>query len=88
MLRPRERYPVDQHFTPIDERTGRPDPGPGLETAVLVERVRWGLVGAVAGLLKTGVLLPILDSITSQPPVVVALWRHPVATLLFDSPGR
>jgi predicted AAA+ superfamily ATPase len=43
MVNPRKAYPVDPGLIPIFERTGRPNLGHALETAVLVELERRGL---------------------------------------------
>ena len=42
MVNPRKSYPVDPGLIPIYERTGRPNLGHALETAVLVELERRG----------------------------------------------
>jgi hypothetical protein len=42
MVNPRKAYPVDPGLIPIYERTGRPNLGHALETAVLVELERRG----------------------------------------------
>ncbi|HYA02496.1 MAG TPA: ATP-binding protein [Syntrophobacteria bacterium] len=66
MVNPRKAYPVDSGFIPIYERTGRPNLGHALETAVLVELERRGCQTAYVRT-KEGFEVDFLASAPGQP---------------------
>ena len=70
MVNPRKGYPVDPGPIPIFERTGRPNLGHALETAVLIELERCGFeVSYVRA--KEGFEVDFLAAAPGQPPELI-----------------
>ena len=89
MVNPRKAYPVDPGLIPVYERTGRPNLGHALETAVLIELERRGCEVAY---LRTqeGLEVDFLAQIAGQPPTLIqvcldtsnpATWQREVRAL-------
>jgi predicted AAA+ superfamily ATPase len=82
MVNPRKAYPVDSGVIPLYERTGRPNLGHALETAVLVELERRGCQAAYVRT-KEGFEVDFLASASGQPPDLIQ-----VCLDLFDAATR
>jgi len=70
MVNPRKAYPVDPGLIPIYERTGRPNLGHALETAVLVELERRGCQIAYVRT-KEGFEVDFLGTAPGRPPDLI-----------------
>jgi uncharacterized protein len=89
MVNPRKAYPVDPGLIPVYERTGRPNLGHALETAVLVELERRGCHVAYVRT-REGLEVDFLAQIAGRPPTLIqvcmdtsspATWEREVRAL-------
>lgn len=90
MVNPRKAYPVDPGLIPVYERTGRPNLGHALETAVLIELERRGCQTAYIRT-QEGLEVDFLALAAGQPPTLIqvcldtsdpATWEREVRALL------
>lgn len=70
MVNPRKAYPVDPGLIPVYERTGRPNLGHALETAVLVELERRGCQTSYFRT-RGGLEVDFLAQTIGQPPTLI-----------------
>jgi len=89
MVNPRKAYPVDPGLIPVYERTGKPNLGHALETAVLIELERRGCQVAYFRT-QEGLEVDFLAQIAGQPPTLIqvcldtsnpATWEREVRAL-------
>ena len=70
MVNPRKAYPVDPGLIPVYERSGRPNLGHALETAVFLELERRGYEAAYVRT-SQGYEVDFLASAPSEPPLLI-----------------
>lgn len=89
MVNPRKSYPVDPGLIPVYERTGRPNLGHALETAVLVELERRGYQSAYVRT-RDGLEVDFIANAAGKPPELIqvcldtsnpATWEREVRAL-------